>query len=247
MMDGPTLQLLALVGAASLLAGVGLTLWWSRRLARQRKRLPKHWPLDPRAVTSSHERMVWHWLGRVFFDHHIMVKMPVTRFTLPADKQNGARWYELLSGVYCTFTVCGSDGQVVGCVDVVGPRGISRSNRQLKLSLLSQCGIAYLVVKRDNLPTAKDIRFEFLGESGAPEQGVQDGAMAMTAQKLRTAMHRMRDQRLGDASRLEPDSGHSTGSGGESVLPDSGFSPSSWQQADSFIAPLTENSQRLRH
>lgn len=220
----------ALAGVAGLVAGVAAAVAWSRRVARQRKRLPKHWPLDPRTVAGSAERVVWHWLARVFFDHHIMIKMPVTRFTLPAERQNGTRWYELLSGVYCTFTVCTPDGQVVGCVDVLGPRGMSRSNRQLKLSLLSQCGIGYVVVKPDSLPDAKDLRFDFLGESGAPEQAAREEAMALTAQKLRMAMHRMRDQRHGDAARAESDSG---------------FSPSSWQQADSFIAPLTDSSQRL--
>ena len=89
-------------------------------------------------MASSAECVVWHWLNRVFFDHHIMIKIPVTRFTLPSGKENGAHWYQLLSGVYCTFTVCASDGHVVGCVDVLGPNGISRSNRQLKVTLLSQ-------------------------------------------------------------------------------------------------------------
>jgi hypothetical protein len=106
-------------------------------------------------MANSEERRVWSWLIRVFFDHHVMIKVPVTRFTLPRAKENSAHWYQLLSGVYCTFTVCGADGQVVGCVDVPGVNGISRGNLQLKLTLLSQCGIAYSVVNPNSLPRWK--------------------------------------------------------------------------------------------
>ncbi|WP_172222510.1 hypothetical protein [Caenimonas soli] len=190
-------------------------------------------------MASSAECLVWHWLNRVFFDHHIMIKTPVTRFTLPSSKENGAHWYQLLSGVYCTFTVCASDGHVVGCVDVIGPSGISRSNRQLKLTLLSQCGIAYLVVKPNRLPALSEVRTEFLGDKAfMPGNKVTDDAIVTTAHQLRTAVHRLRDQRPSDFGRLEPDRGNSSGSGPESLLSDSDFSSGPWQQADSFIAPL---------
>jgi hypothetical protein len=220
-------------------AGILGSQWWARRIAKQRRRIPKHWPLDPRRMANSSECLVWHWLNRVFFDHHIMIKTPVTRFTLPSGKENGEHWYQLLSGVYCTFTVCASDGHVVGCVDVLGPRGISRSNRQLKLTLLSQCGIAYCVVKPDRLPALAEIRTEFLGDRAiVPRNKRRDDAVAATAQKLRTAVHRGRDQRASDFARLEPDSGNNSGSGTESLVSDSDFSSGPWQQADSFIAPL---------
>lgn len=174
-----------------------------------------------------------------------MIKTPVTRFTLPSGKENGAHWYQLLSGVYCTFTVCASDGHVVGCVDVLGPRGISRSNRQLKLTLLSQCGIAYCVVRPDKLPSLPEIRTEFLGEGEMPGPKIRDDAVVVTAQKLRTAVHRLRDQRPSDIGRLEPDSGHTSSSGRESLLSDSEFGPGPWQQADSFIAPLDSRPAKL--
>ena len=246
MMALPGPLLLGIAGAVGVLAGVAASAWWARRAAKQRRRIPKHWPLDPRTMASSSERVVWHWLGRVFFDHHIMVKMPVTRFTLPSHRENGARWYELLSGVYCTFSVCTSEGQVVGCVDVLGPRGMSRSNRQLKLSLLSQCGVGYLVVKPDRLPASKDIRAEFLGEAGETEAPGKNAAVETTAHKLRTAVHRLRDQRLGAVAR-EPATRSRSASAVESLLSDSEFSSGSWQQADSFIAPLVDLPAPARH
>lgn len=231
--------LVAFATVAGTFAGILGSLWWARRVAKQRRRIPKHWPLDPRRMTNSTECVVWSWLNRVFVDHRVMVKIPVTRFTLPTDKENGAHWYQLLSGVYCTFTVCTPDGRVVGCVDVLGPSGISRSNRQLKLTLLSQCGIAYLIVKPHALPASAEIRTEFLGEAAlVPRNNPKNEAIVTIAQKLRTSVHRRRDQRASDLARLEPDSGNSSGAGPESLLSDSDFHSGVWQQANSFIAPL---------
>lgn len=51
-----------------------------------------------------------------------MVKLPVTRFTMPQVREESQHWFQMLSGVYCTFTVCNVEGQVIGCVDVPGPR-----------------------------------------------------------------------------------------------------------------------------
>ena len=238
-----------LVGIATIVgtfAGIAVSLWWARRIAKERRRIPKHWPLDPRRMASSMECVVWNWLNRVFVDHHVMVKIPVTRFTLPTDKENSAHWYQLLSGVYCTFTVCASDGRVVGCVDVPGPSGISRSNRQLKLTLLSQCGIAYLIVKPHALPAFAEIRTEFLGEMALmPGNSRKDEAIITTAQKLRTSVHRRRDQRASDFARLEPESHTSSGPGPESLLSDSDFNSGVWQQANSFIAPLDSRPAQL--
>lgn len=198
-------------------------------------------------MASSAECRVWHWLNRVFFDYHIMIKVPVTRFTMPQGKENGAHWHQLLSGVYCTFTVCASDGRVVGCVDVLGPNGISRSNRQLKLTLLSQCDIVYCVVKPNNLPALAEIRTEFLGDKAlmTGNKGRDDAIISAAHQKLRTAVDRRRQQRLSDFGRLESASATSSGSGPESLLSDSDFS-SAWQQANSFIAPLDSRLGKLR-
>jgi hypothetical protein len=186
------------------LAGIFGSLYVERRRAKVRRRIPTHWPLDPRNIVSSAERRVWHWLNRVFFDHHIMVKLPVTRFTLPQGKENGGEWYRILTGVYCTFTVCASDGRVVGCVDVLGPAGISRTNRQLKLTLLSQCGVSYMVVKPDSLPPLPEIRTEFLGDAGS-ESAHRQREIQTQAHKLRTSVERLRQRRQTIApARIQP-------------------------------------------
>jgi hypothetical protein len=70
-------------------------------------------------------------------------------------------WYQLLGGVYCTFTICKSDGKVIGCLDVPGKNALPRSTRMLKHSLLTQCGLPYWVVRSSSLPTVAEIRAEF--------------------------------------------------------------------------------------
>ena len=86
-----------LVGMA---VGVLLCLYLTRRAAHKRRVIPKRWPLNPRVLANTRERKVWRWLSQTFLDHHIMIKIPVIRFTLPRTKEQGLHWYRLLSGVY---------------------------------------------------------------------------------------------------------------------------------------------------
>jgi hypothetical protein len=242
----PGLMLLGLIAVACVFAGILGNRWWARRAAKARRRIPRRWPLEPRAMANSEERKVWRWLVRVFFDHHVMVKVPVTRFTLPRAKENSAHWYQLLSGAYCTFTVCGDDGQVVGCVDVPGAKGISRSNLQLKLTLLSQCGIAYCVVEPNSLPTLEEMRADFLGGKAAVpnRKEMEDAAVATAHQRLRAAVDHQRLKRDGADARM-PAKGSDPDLGPDSFLP-SDFAAGAWQQPDSFIAPLDSRPGKLR-
>jgi hypothetical protein len=59
---------------------------------------------------------------------------------------------------------------VLGCVDVPGKRGLSKTNRDLKESLLSDCRIAYTVVRSVKLPKASAVRAAFLGEMAIEDQ-----------------------------------------------------------------------------
>ena len=163
------------IGAA---LGVGFYMLRLKRLADEKMRLPSKWPLTSRVLMTNEEYEVFKWLFMTFDDHLVMVKLPVLRFTLPLSKNEnggGARWQELLASVYCTFTVCTPDGHVVGCVDVPGKRGINRNNRQIKEALLSDCGIAYTVVRSANLPEGSAMRAAFLGEIPLEDQ-IEDEA-----------------------------------------------------------------------
>lgn len=227
--------LLAVLVPVLLVLGAVLHRLWENRQARSRRRIPKHWPLSPRAITNSEEAKVWHWLARAFYDHHIMIKLPVTRFTLPRDKEQGMEWYRLLGGVYCTFTVCKADGRVVGCLDVPGRNALPRSTRLLKHSLLTQCGLPYWVVRSSSLPTVSEIRAEFLGETPTAqsmrEREQEERAMIAAQNNLRTALTRRRSSRQSDFSPLSSWPASTTD---DSRVSDLG---SQWQD-NSFLVPL---------
>lgn len=231
------------VGAAG---GYGGHRWWMRRVEKARRRIPRHWPLDPRSMANSDECRVWRWLIRVFFDHYVMIKVPVTRFTFPRGDENSVHWFNLLSGVYCTFTICGPDGHVVGCIDVPGRNGLSRSNQKLKLTLLSQCGIAYWVIRPGQFPTLAQIRADILGDTAGRPGGTQPVDVSAAHQNLRAAIDRQRLRRLAidEAARAEAQQ-VSSRHGPESLLSDSGFASSGWQQPNSFIAPLDSRPAKL--
>ncbi|MEO6016862.1 MAG: DUF2726 domain-containing protein [Polaromonas sp.] len=169
------LMMVAGLGVGAL-AGAALYAGWLRRKAGARLRVPHKWPLRARGLVTTEEHEVWKWLRITFQDHLVMAKVPVLRFTIPiekdGDKDANLRWLELLNGVYTTFTVCTLDGKVVGCVDVRGKRDASKASRQLKETLLSDCGIPYTAVASKRLPTANAMRAAFLGEM--PEELVQE-------------------------------------------------------------------------
>jgi hypothetical protein len=231
-------------------AGALLFMYLTRRAARKRKMIPKRWPFNSRVLANTEERKVWRWLCQTFSEHHVMIKLPVTRFMLPRTKEQGQHWYNLLSGVYCTFTVCSDDGQVLGCVDAPGSNRLSRNNLQLKKTLLAQCGIAYWVLESVNLPTPAEIRAEFVGEMDATIQAdKRDEAMFNTARmKLRTSLDRQRQSRNRDLARHTASAGRTSNSGPASRLPaDSEFSlfGSGLHQGNSFLTPLDSRGGEL--
>lgn len=231
-------------------AGALLCMCLTRRAARKRKMIPKRWPFNSRVLANTEEGKVWRWLCQTFSEHHVMIKLPVTRFVLPRTKEQGQHWYNLLSGVYCTFTVCSDDGQVLGCVDAPGRNRLSRNNLQLKKTLLAQCGIAYWVLESFNLPTPAEIRAEFVGEMDATIQAdKRDEAMFNSARmKLRTSLDRQRQSRNRDLVRPTASAGRTSNSGPASRLPaDSEFSlfGSGLHQGNSFLTPLDSRGGEL--
>ena len=159
------LDFLILSTIVAALAGMGLGAVcyrvWAMRTAMNQRRIPQQWQLRARPLFTGVERTVWHWLRRVFFDHHVLVKVPVIRFLLPRSATQGQHSHELLKGVYCSFTICAADGTVVGCVDVPGKTGLKASNRDLKKKLFDECGIAYAVLNASQLPTLEALREAF--------------------------------------------------------------------------------------
>jgi len=239
--------ILVLAGA---LAGSAGHYWWARQARKTRRQIPRHWPLDQRRIVNSQEQKLWRWLVKTFPQHHIMIKLPITRFTIPQAGENSDNLYELLNKVYCTFTVCAPTGEVVGCVDVRGKKPLPRSNQLLKLGLLSQCEICYSIIEPDDLPDPVRLRIYFLGEDAQQEQRVAETdfakrLLASAQVQLRAAVERQRDTR-----KSEPDGGVRTrGVAFELLGPgeyfDSKFVPAA-PQADSFIMPLDSRRAALK-
>jgi hypothetical protein len=172
-LDLSTILITALALVIGIGVGIAIYIVIQRGKSSAKLRLPESWPLTARGLVTTDELEVLKWLRVTFSDHMVMVKVPVLRFTTPTDRdQPGGsdRWQEMLAGVYCTFTVCSFNGRVVGCVDVPGKRDLGRSNRQLKESLLSDCGIAYTLVRQNSLPKASAMRAAFLGETLVEDQ-----------------------------------------------------------------------------
>ena len=211
--------------------GAALMFWRSKKpAARAARRVPREWPLKARPLLNSTERQVWGWLAKVMFDQHIMVKLPVTRFTLPQVQGEARQWFELLHGIYCTFTVCGSDGRVLGCVDVAGAKVLSMRNQTLKHALLTQCGIKYWVVELDNLPHRTQLRTAFLGEWAARADQIREADSKPTSGGKRPT--------AAAAASVDMDAGR------EAESMDSRLS-SIWSQ-DSFMAGLDSRSAELK-
>jgi hypothetical protein len=227
--------LLIMLAPALVALGAAAHHVWQNQKERSRRRIPSHWPLTPRNIVNTEEARVWNWLTRAFYDHQIMIKLPVTRFTVPREMEKGMVWYRLLNGVYCTFTICTADGRVVGCVDVPGRNAIPRNTRLLKHSLLTQCELPYWVVRSSSLPTVTEIRAEFLGETPTAQtlrdREMEERALIAAQSNLRTALHRQRGSRQSDFSPLTNWPNSKTGD------PSSNDFGSQWQD-NSFLIPL---------
>ena len=166
MMVAYSLPMMVAVLAGIVLGAVGYRAW-SAHTARNRYRIPGQWQLRTRPLFTGVERTAWHWLERVFFDHHVLVKIPVLRYLSSHSATQGQHSHELLKGVYCSFTVCTSDGSVVGCVDVPGSMGLKASHRDVKKKLFEECGMAYGVLNANQLPTLEALRAAFLGDTAS--------------------------------------------------------------------------------
>ena len=228
----------AVIGVA---IGAALLHWYNQSEQRKRRRIPKEWPLRIRPLVNNREKKVWLWLSKVMFDQQILIKLPVIRFTAPSDRDDAAHWYQLLNGLYCTFTVCNTDGQVIGCVDVPGPKGLSMSNQTLKHNLLTNIGIRYVVVDPGDLPHLIWIRTEFLGEYAARggANNHLDSQIKDMSESLHAIVGRKRHSKSRTAASLDAAIPNTPASAyAESQL------ATGWEQ-NSFVTPLDSRSAPL--
>lgn len=152
-------------------------------------------------MVNSQERLAWLWISRTFFAHFMMIKMPVTRFSLLRTQEQDQQRCQLPSNARYTFTIVDAFGRVVRCVDVAGPlRNVKRS-QILKQYSLDQCGIGYVVIDTSHRPDATEIRSEFLGERASQHRA--DNARSarevnVASEQLRSSLKRQRKTRHSD-------------------------------------------------
>jgi hypothetical protein len=217
---------------------------WQQKIASAKRRIPREWPLAQRSMINSKERLAWNWLVHSFPDQHVMIKVPVTRFTIPQRTEQGQHWFHILSSVYCTFTVCTAEGRVIGCIDVPGQVGFSLSNQTLKHTLLSQCNIPYWVVDPDELPSTTLARATFLGEHAVMKEELDrvrtDAEFNETRANLKAALLRQRHHQSNDFAGLDaspPSEPHHDDAYASHLS-------TGWQQ-NSFVAPLDSRRAEL--
>ena len=230
---------------------VGVIAWfvgdktWLRQRSRtrtsSRKKALATLHVRPRRILTGTEREVWRWLQTVFPDHHIMVKMPMTRFTLPGRPEERSQAFSYLSNLYCTFTICNQRARVIGCVDVAdGNTPASGANQELKQAVLSQCDMAYWVLLPQSMPEVSILRAAFLGNSDRKKSdfiGLETnyGDLESAREHLVELLDRQRSTRFSESD-------------AEALLDPSVKTPSAvpaWSQADSFLMPLEEQRKRL--
>ena len=161
------------------------TLWMKRRRAENAGQLSQqresgfvnvnelfegaHPVMSRPLLRSPAERSAWLWLRYdVFSKHNVLPKVPFTRFTLLRDPVLSKKWFEVLSSIYCTFTICSDAGLAIGCVDLLPAGEERRSLVAFKRRLLEQCGMHYRVITIGQLPEAQTLRDEFLGGEADP-------------------------------------------------------------------------------
>lgn len=170
-LTGPVLTgagLLLGMAAASML----LRRWRLRRTALRSMSAASQWPMMARELVTPDEHLLWHWLRAEFAYYPVMIKLPLLRYIALTTPGDSAVWHKRLSGVYCTFTVCSTEGTVIGCVDLVAADE-DRAHCYLKESILGKCGIPYVMAGPGRLPEAGSLHAAFIGEIelSGPETG----------------------------------------------------------------------------
>lgn len=224
------------------IVGVAVMLWRNRAAPEVRHALPTEWPLKARALVNSSERRVWLWLSKVMFDQQILIKLPVTRFSMPSNESEAEHWYHILNGVYCTFTVCNLEGRVIGCIDVAGRVGLTMRNQTLKHALLNQLGMHYWVIDPDNFPHMTQLRQAFLGEQAA--RAGQLNQLESQFKDVAWNLHAVVNRKRGNAAQ------------GATSVPDihldnlaaelDSASQGDWQTNNSFLTPLDSRAAPLQ-
>jgi hypothetical protein len=144
-----TLEILITAVLGAVVGWVGYQGWAAFKKSKA-EQLPAHGDLKLRPLFNE-------------LDHKVLLKVPLVRFL-----SGGSADFQSLvpiKDIYCTFTVCSSQGRVVGCLDVAGAKEIKASRRDFKKKMFANFGLAYTVLAVDELPSPEALRAVFLNEA----------------------------------------------------------------------------------
>ncbi len=159
----PSMLEILLAAVMGIFVGVVGYRGWLQIGARKAQTLPEHTDPKLKPLFNELDQAAWLWLHQVFPEHKILLKIPLLRFLSggSVDVQSLVQ----IKGLYCTFTVCSTQGRVLGCIDVAGVKAIPKSQRDLKKRLFETFGLAYTVLAVDELPSPEAMRAVFLNEA----------------------------------------------------------------------------------
>lgn len=163
--------IVALAALAGFVLACGVWLWITRR-PRKPAPLPTEWGLTPRPVFTTDERRVYRLLREALPHHIVLSKLPLVRFSQPADPAQVHYWYDLLGAIHVTFAVCSANGRVLAAIDLDTDRGNSRRVLQIKQSVLAACRVRYLRCPVDHLPSVAELQL-LVPQAGAAARGPQ--------------------------------------------------------------------------
>ena len=169
--------------------------------------VPEQWPLLARSVVKHNEAIIWRWVRASFPNQRVLLKLPFSRFTSPSDPVMGRDHYDMLNGLYATFTITDREGKVLGCIDLVSSMQGSTSSQRIKEGVLLQLGIAYEVLQGTSLPTPAAIRMAILNEhTDASESTFEELDDART--QLQELLGRQRYRRHPEHAEFRPSDLH---------------------------------------
>lgn len=131
---------------------------WRMRKRKRRRRMPDAWPLSRRPVLNARERHVYALMKQAFPQYDILIKLPLTRFMQLRDLSNALFWYELLTPLSVSFTLCDGNTQVFAVLDLLNEERSSSSATRLKQRALLAAQIRYVELDATTVPTVRQLR-----------------------------------------------------------------------------------------
>jgi Protein of unknown function (DUF2726) len=173
----------------------GLWLLWQlsqllrESLSKRPKKVPEVWPIARRAVLNTKERQLYGLMRQAFPQYEVLVKLPLTRFMQLREESEIRFWYELLSPLNVTFTLCDHSMQPFAALDLLSDSRAASSAIRLKKRAMAAAQVRYVQLDLQRLPTVRQLRDMMLSDkeqrdtSWKTSSGIPSGISSGTSQR----------------------------------------------------------------